>query len=122
MFFISTLLYNMLYPYIVTVIGIIDPSNPRNKPSIINGNFIFMLDAPTNLIISISFLREKIVILIVLLTKNTVTNIKATSIPIKNLSTISRTDSSCSTIPSPYFTRFTLFIFFLRLICWKIIK
>ena len=58
--------YSLLYPTTVIIIGIIDPSSPINNPSIINGIFIAIFDAPTNLIISISLFLENIVILIVL--------------------------------------------------------
>ena len=41
---------------IVIIIGIIDPRRPKNKPSITNGIFIEIFDAPTKRIISISLL------------------------------------------------------------------
>ena len=104
-------MYKALYPYTLAIIGISDPKNPKNNPSTTNGNFIFAFDAPTNLIISISFLLENIVNFIVLLTKNIVTNTNATTIPIKNFSITFNIDNNCSTIPSPYCTNSTLSIF-----------
>lgn len=50
--------YKELYPNIVISIGTIEPRIPINKPSIIKGIFIDTLEAPTNLIISISRFLE----------------------------------------------------------------
>ena len=61
----------------INIIGIIEPSIPKNIPSITNGNFILKLLAPTSLMILISLLRADIVNLIVLIIKNTVTTTKA---------------------------------------------
>ena len=81
------------------------------NPSKINGILILRLDAPTSLIISISLLREKIVILIVFDIKKAVTSIKAATIAILIFFTTSNTVISCSTIPSPYLTVSTFSIF-----------
>ena len=61
------------------ITGKIEPIIPKTKPSKIKGIFIFILDAPTNRIISISLRREKIVIFIVLDIKKAVTKIRATT-------------------------------------------
>lgn len=60
-------------------IGIIEPIIPKNNPSITNGIFIAVLDAPTKRIISISVFLEYIVNLMVLAIRNDVTNTNATT-------------------------------------------
>ena len=75
--FPSKKLYKEIYPYIVIIIGIIEPISPKNNPSITNGILIDILDAPTSLIISISRFLANIANLIVLAIKNAVTITKA---------------------------------------------
>ena len=74
-------LYKAIYPKHTIKIRIMEPNNPNTIPSIINGVIIVKLLAPTNLIIDISLFLEKIVNLIVLIIKNTVTRTKAITIP-----------------------------------------
>ena len=94
-------MYKELYPYIVAIIGMIEPNNPKNKPSITKGILIEELEAPTSLIISISVFLEEIVNLIVLDIRKAVTKTKAITVPIDILDIVSKTTISCSTISSP---------------------
>src|SRR5699024_987720 len=89
-------------------IGIIAPITPIINPSIINGNLIVILLAPTRRIISIALRRLNIVNLIVLLIKKAVTIIKAITITTTIFSITLNADTMESTIPSPYLTVSTL--------------
>ena len=85
-----------------------DPIIPSTIPSITNGNFILIFDAPTRRIIYISCFLENIVSFIVLIIKNIVTTTRARAAIKVIFSTALNALSIFSTNPSPYCTLDTL--------------
>ena len=81
--------------------GINAPIKPISAPSIRNGHLINQFVAPTNFMISISVLLEKMVIRMVLAIKNTAVNIRAMIIMTPTFLTVSIIVNKRSAVAPP---------------------
>ena len=84
--------------------GINAPINPMMAPSIRNGHLMKLFFAPTKRMISISVLREKMVIRIVLEIRNTATNSKPMMMTSPIVRIVAIVSNNLSAVAPPYST------------------